>query len=63
MDSEKLIFQIVAYKTKTQTGDAADYLRGHVIDDMMYHTLKQRDKTETGNPIDLKETFFKQNPN
>lgn len=63
MNKEKLIFDIIAtYRSNTQKGDVSEGLLGHVINQEMYETLQERDKSPTGNSVDVKETFFEQNP-
>ena len=62
MNTEKMIFEIIAKSNRSQTGDVSEYLRQQGFFDEMPKGLSQRDKNVTGNPVDVKKEFYKQNP-
>jgi len=63
MDTEKIIFDIIASDGSSQTGDLSQALKaqGFFDDGVLPNALKGRDKNVTGNPVDVKKDFFKQN--
>jgi hypothetical protein len=65
MNSEKMIFQIVASRTNTSKGDISEFLLAEGFFDggpIPKGLSKRDDLFSGGNPVDLKDTFDKQNP-
>jgi hypothetical protein len=64
VDAEKIIFDIVAKgKSRSQHGDISDALyAGGAISKDQFDSLKKRDPQWTGNPIDIRREFERQNP-
>ena len=66
MNNEKLVFEIVAAsRSHSQKGDLSQALadQGFFDNGAKPIGLKMRDKNLTGNPVDVQDTFNKQNPN
>ena len=63
MNTEKIIFDVIAKSNKSQTGDVSKHLKDQGFFDELPKGLSQRDENVTGNPIDVKKEFFKKNPN
>jgi len=64
MNSEKLIFEIVAKSKSRAMGDLSEVLleQGFFNNAPMPKGLKERHELVTGNPIDIKKEFKEQNP-
>lgn len=65
MNTEKIVFEIVAGSmSRSQKGDVSQHLleQGFFDEKTMPESLKQR-KQFPANPVDVKDLFFKQNPN
>lgn len=77
MENEKLIFDIVAKSRSRAKGDVSDMLKQQGFfgkpkgtneydgkrDNKTEKALNKRDELTTGNPIDIKTEFFKQQKN